>query len=66
MREEIAEAKKSIHELEREKLNILGQPFFKREHDTNNLDKLTSLEKQITQEELALKKSRDSILKWND
>ena len=47
-------------------MNILRQPFFKREHDANDHDKLTTLEKQIDAEEIALKRTRDNILKYQE
>lgn len=44
----------------------MKQPFFKKENDQNNLQKLTSLQQQIDQQEAELKKSRANILKYEE
>ena len=41
----------------------MSQPFFKKELDSNNLDKLKTLEEKIRQQEDSIKKSRTNITK---
>ena len=44
----------------------MKQPFFRKEHDANNLSKINSLKAKIDQYELEVKKSRANITKHCD
>ena len=66
LKDEIAIAKNERNQLQKEFDLIMKQPFFKKENDQNNLQKLTSLQQQIDQQEAELKKSRANILKYEE
>ena len=63
LQDEINNVKKERNQLQREFDNIMSQPFFKKELDSNNLDKLKTLEEKIRQQEDSIKKSRTNITK---
>lgn len=66
IKSDIEEAKNERNQLQREFDNIMKQPFFRKEHDANNLSKINSLKAKIDQYELEVKKSRANITKHCD
>jgi TolA-binding protein len=63
LRDQIQEVKNERDQLSREFETLMRQPFFQKETEKNNFQKIDSLQSEVNKLESELKKSRVNIIK---